>query len=103
MPLSNPREYTANEIKFARDIITYWTNFAKNGSPNPSNSLETWPEYKYPDWTYMNLTVGTFGLTGSENLATQCSFFNDVLPEFIPKKMDDNDGINLRNLNRFKC
>ena len=30
-PLKNPRNYSANEIKMARDIITYWTNFVKNG------------------------------------------------------------------------
>jgi cholinesterase len=31
IPLKTPKEYSANEIKFARDIITYWTNFVKNG------------------------------------------------------------------------
>jgi acetylcholinesterase len=30
-PLRNPHLYNANEIKLARDIIIYWTNFAKTG------------------------------------------------------------------------
>ena len=29
--LKKPKEYSAQEIKFTRDIITYWTNFVKNG------------------------------------------------------------------------
>ena len=31
VPLKTPKLYSAQEIKFARDIITYWTNFVKNG------------------------------------------------------------------------
>ena len=31
LPLKKPKEYSAQEIKFTRDIITYWTNFVKNG------------------------------------------------------------------------
>ena len=31
IPMKNPENYSAKEIKFARDIITYWTNFVKNG------------------------------------------------------------------------
>ena len=30
-PLQNPRNYKSNEIKFSRDIITYWLNFIQNG------------------------------------------------------------------------
>ena len=67
-----------------RDIITYWTNFAKNGSPNPSNSWATWPEYKEPEWKYLNLTVGMPGLTGMNKMSDQCRFFNQVVPEFLP-------------------
>ena len=69
IPLQNPKQYSAAEIKFSRDIVTYWTNFAKNGSPNPSNAWVTWPQYQGPEWKYnLNLTVGMTGLTGMQNL-----------------------------------
>merc|ERR1711971_397126 len=81
VPLRSPKLYSAQEIKFSRDIITYWTNFAKNGSPNPSNSWATWPEYKEPEWKYLSLTVG---MPGMNKMSDQCRFFNQVVPEFLP-------------------
>ncbi len=30
-PLTNPDNYNADEISFAHDVVTYWTNFAKTG------------------------------------------------------------------------
>ena len=74
-----------------RDIITYWTNFAKNGSPNPSNSWASWPEYKEPEWKYLNLTVGMPGLTGMKTMADDCKFFNQVVPKFVRPVRDKTD------------
>ena len=102
VPLQNPGLYSAAEIKFSRDILTYWTNFVKNGSPNPSNSWATWPEYKAPEWKYLNLTAGSTGLTGSTTCAEQCRFFNQVVPEFVPPTIDTLDD-DFRPLNRFAC
>ena len=91
LPMRNPQLYSAKEIKFARDIITYWTNFVKNGSPNPSNALQTWPEYQAPQWKYLNLTAGLTGLTGQNSLNQQCRFFNDIIPEFLDSQDFDED------------
>merc|ERR1711879_851662 len=79
IPMKTPENYSAKEIKFARDIITYWTNFVKNGSPNPSNALQTWPEYQEPEWKFLNLTVGYEGLTGEEILSNRCHVFNKIV------------------------
>lgn len=103
IPLQDPKKYSAKEIKFARDIMTYWTNFVKNGSPNPSNSWATWPEYREPEWKYLNLTVGTTGLTGSKTLATDCRFFSDVVPELIPPTDDINDTNFVLQRSGFSC
>ena len=92
LPMRNPELYSAKEIKFARDIITYWTNFVKNGSPNPSNALQTWPEYQAPQWKYLNLTAGSTGLTGQNSLNQQCRFFNDIIPEFLESQDFDEDN-----------
>ena len=102
LPLQEPKQYSAAEIKFSRDILTYWTNFVKNGSPNPSNAWATWPEYKAPEWKYLNLTVGLTGLTGMKNLDTQCRFFNKVVPEFVPPVQDDS-GVDVESLVRYSC
>ena len=32
IPLANPKQYDVDEIGLARDILTYWINFVKNGS-----------------------------------------------------------------------
>ena len=91
VPLRKPQKYSAHEIKFTRDIITYWTNFVKNGSPNPSNAWATWPEYIAPEFKYLNLTVGVTGLTGKMQLADQCRFFNDVIPKFMAHAEHEED------------
>jgi hypothetical protein len=71
-------------------------------SPNPSNALATWPMYKAPEWKYLNLTVGTTGLTGMGKLSNQCRFFNDIMPDFIPPKVDFDD-VDIRTVNRYAC
>jgi len=102
LPLKSPELYSAQEIKFSRDIITYWTNFAKNGSPNPSNSWASWPEYKEPEWKYLNLTVGMPGLTGMKTMADECKFFNQVVPEFVRPIRDKTDNYP-PNFDRYTC
>ena len=72
-------------------------------SPNPSNALKTWPEYRAPEWKYLNLTVGATGLTGMSELADQCRFFNEVIPEFVPRKVDETDSNLLTSFKRYSC
>ena len=60
-------------------------------SPNPSSSLNTWPSYKSPNWTYLNLTVGEVGLTGTRTMNSRCTFWNRILPAFISERVDEKD------------
>ena len=83
----------------------FWQNiisFLIFRSPNPSNALPTWPEYRAPEWQYLNLTVGVTGLTGSKQISDQCRFFNNVMPEFVPRKIDKTD-VNLVTFKRYSC
>ena len=40
---STPWKPTAFEQKLSRDMMDYWLNFARNGSPNTESSAAKWP------------------------------------------------------------
>jgi hypothetical protein len=69
--------------------------------------LATWPEYKSPEWKYLNFSIGTTGLTGMGDLSERCRFFNEVIPDFIPEKSDELDNysqFDIRTMiNQYKC
>ena len=91
VPSQNPKPYTASEIEFSKDLITYWTNFAKTGSPDSSNHLAAWPKYQDPEWKYLNLTltIGMKYLIGMQNLNQRCKFFNEIVPKHLPVEKDE--------------
>ena len=82
LPISNPTQYKAEEIKLTHDILTYWLNFAQTGRPDENGS---WPKYQDPDWTFINLTASAVCLTGSATLNGNCKFWNDVVPPLLEK------------------
>ena len=44
------------DMKFSKEVMGYWVNFAKNGNPNSASSA-TWPEYGTGGADYMELGV----------------------------------------------
>ena len=60
-------------------------------SPTGVNSFHNWPSYKSPDWTYLNLTAGTIGLTGEKSMSLKCIFWNNILKPFISEILDERD------------
>jgi len=48
------RAWQPEDFKISRQMSSYWTNFAKRGSPNGS-SLPRWPEFKAGSKTTMEL------------------------------------------------
>ncbi|KXJ05347.1 Acetylcholinesterase, partial [Exaiptasia diaphana] len=47
---------TETDARFTRDIIRYWTNFAKTGDPNSPVRVDvTWPEYNQEQQQYISL------------------------------------------------
>ena len=89
-PLNDPREYDLEEVSLARKMVTYWSNFARNGSPNPSVYLNSWPKYKSPDWMFMNFTAKVTKVD-REVLAERCEFWNEVLPHFTKEDKSEDE------------
>lgn len=83
-PLTMPKKYSIAEVSFAHDVVTYWTNFVKGGSPNPAYFLNSWPKYEAPDWKYLNLTAAApaGSALGMNTMADACEFWSDVVPLF---------------------
>ncbi|CAF3651944.1 unnamed protein product [Adineta steineri] len=47
--------YTSDETELSRQMIRYWTNFAKTGNPNEPNSVSVqWPPYEKIKKSYIN-------------------------------------------------
>lgn len=51
--------YNDSDVKLSETMLTYWTNFAKNGNPN-SEGLQNWPLFSYenPDIIELGNNVG---------------------------------------------
>ena len=51
--------YNESDLKLSEIMLTYWTNFAKNGNPN-SEGLQNWPLFSYenPDIIELGNNVG---------------------------------------------
>ena len=69
-------------------------------SPSGINSFYSWPSYKSPDWTYLNLTAGTIGLTGQKSMRSKCTFWNSILKPFISDLFDERGGHSIGTLKR---
>ena len=64
-------------------------------SPNSSSSSYSWPSYKGPEWKYLNLTAGEVGLTGTGTMNWRCTFWNDIIKQFITLPIDESINVNL--------
>jgi len=53
---NSPYEYRYNEsdLKLSETMLTYWTNFAKNGNPNSEN-VQAWNEFTFENQTIQEL------------------------------------------------
>jgi carboxylesterase type B len=61
LPLAPSSKYTEQEKKFSRDLIKYWTNFAKSGNPNTDGkggyAEKSWPAYTKKEDNVMYLSA----------------------------------------------
>ncbi|XP_054749902.2 uncharacterized protein LOC129255582 [Lytechinus pictus] len=74
------RNLRSDELTFMVNMMTYWTNFAKTGTPN-SAELPTWPTYTVPELEYMVLDPD---LIPSRALrADDVAFWNTLVPELL--------------------
>jgi len=59
-------------------------------SPNPSTFQPLWPEYTFPNWSYLDLSPGLRGQKLRNQISENCRFWNEIVPEFLPPKYIDN-------------
>ena len=64
---SGPQRFTDDEKRFAKQIITYWTNFVKTGNPNFGELKSTfrfnyWPSYYNQNETYNTPNTSVWSL-----------------------------------------
>ncbi|KAH3828213.1 liver carboxylesterase 1F-like [Dreissena polymorpha] len=67
------------ERKLSESIMTYWTNFAKTGTPNGDPSLPIWPDYEPTTSAYMNLSLDLG--SGVHLFSDRVHFWTRVVPD----------------------
>lgn len=67
------------DIQLSKEIMTFWTNFAKTGNPNqPTPLAETWPQFTTDEEHYLGLG---FSLTLRSKLRPkEMALWNELLP-----------------------
>eukprot|EP00090_Calanus_glacialis_P005735 TRINITY_DN14441_c0_g1_i1.p1 TRINITY_DN14441_c0_g1~~TRINITY_DN14441_c0_g1_i1.p1 ORF type:complete len:825 (-),score=167.83 TRINITY_DN14441_c0_g1_i1:160-2634(-) len=77
-PLNHPEDYLIEEKEFSKQVMAYWANFARTGSPNTSEP--SWPEYSADGQQVMELNAIRSGMTQIEGVHNQrCKFWNNLL------------------------
>jgi len=77
-PLNHPEDYLIEEKELSKLMMTYWTNFAKSGSPN--NGSPVWPAYTGDSRLVLDLNAIGSKVTEIEQLQIQkCNFWNNLL------------------------
>ncbi|XP_052241965.1 cholinesterase 2-like isoform X1 [Dreissena polymorpha] len=76
--------YTEEERRLARGMVTMWTNFAKSGDPNkPEDARQftnaTWAEYDLDFQSFLQFTYQG-ALPGSQFQARRMQLWSDLLP-----------------------
>ena len=70
-----PPPSTPAQLELSRQLIGYWTQFARTGNPN-RRGLQPWPPYKTRG-PVLSLAAGPHGIATTNFAAThQCSFWN---------------------------
>jgi para-nitrobenzyl esterase len=65
--------YTAAQEALKAQMVSYWTQFTKTGTPNGSGP--TWPQYTAANDTRMSLNPGTSALTTDFATRHKCAFW----------------------------
>jgi len=79
-PLLMPKKYTTDrEIKFSKDLMIIWSNFAKTGNPNSPTPLKTtWPQYTADRGEYLGLSPNL--TVRSKMRPEKMALWNEFLP-----------------------
>ncbi|XP_046551329.1 acetylcholinesterase-like [Haliotis rubra] len=86
VPLGTAFTSTEADKSTSRNVMTYWTNFAKTGNPNfPETPNYQWPTYNSRDERF--LVFSSSGLSTEQGMRKQeCVFWNTLVPLILHNK-----------------
>ncbi|KAJ7388536.1 hypothetical protein OS493_037054 [Desmophyllum pertusum] len=67
------------EITFSKQIISRWSNFAKNGKPSADVNATNWPAYTLKDEQYISLSPSSSSIQ-KNMLPEKMAFWNSLVP-----------------------
>ncbi|XP_060557752.1 cholinesterase-like [Ruditapes philippinarum] len=79
--------YTVEEQQLSRDIMTFWTNFARSGNPNtPNNATDFWPEFSMTSQNFYpitNILIEPQVTNIEEFHPRRMAFWSELVPNLI--------------------
>ncbi|CAL1532703.1 unnamed protein product [Lymnaea stagnalis] len=97
-PMNGSLSFTEAEKKLSRDMMRYWTNFAKTGNPNKSpgqDPVNEWPLFREHEQAYLNLTIASTSPGypwGFAPRAQDCAFWDIYLPQLLTQTRNITDA-----------
>ncbi|CAK9290290.1 unnamed protein product [Gordionus sp. m RMFG-2023] len=93
-PLVPGKGYKPEEIELSRNMMKFWTNFAKTGNPN-INEDGKWSEIQWPLHTtqnreFLRLSVDSHDI-GKGPRTKQCAFWQEFIPDLMTATEDLSD------------
>lgn len=87
----NPFTTTATDIKFSKELMTFWTNFAKTGDPNSATGnfkdVLKWPKYSLDTQLYIELAPKMTSQSVKHHfVAKRVAFWEKVVPLLLDCK-----------------
>lgn len=85
------------DFVFSKNMMTYWTNFAKSGNPNlptrNDGNIPDWPTFDSRNRRYMELKIRMTSESVKNHLAaTRIAFWEDLVPELKVCEQESSSG-----------
>ncbi|XP_045165876.2 cocaine esterase-like [Mercenaria mercenaria] len=100
-------EKPSAEMGLSKQIMTYWSNFAKSGNPNIGSTEEDteheqkWPYFDDVDMAFMNLTEQLH--TGSKLFEDRVKFWTETVPEMLRNDVVNTSPKDTNAAQRMNC
>ncbi|XP_078000348.1 acetylcholinesterase-like [Glandiceps talaboti] len=83
------------DVALSRQMMEYWTNFAKYGNPNVADGNETWPRYTTTGREYVIFDAPTEGASFQQDTFPRtpyCEFWNEFIPELAKPPPEEEES-----------
>lgn len=101
-------EKPISEMRLSRQIMTYWSNFAKTGNPNKGTNgtgqAPVWPPFDQPDRSFMNLTE--IPHSGTRLYSDRVTFWTEAIPTIVrrsQKEITTKSNHNTNDILKIEC